>query len=105
MRFGHYSPHLLEECGVEAEHDINSEYAIDNVVEDEHAPACVLPEGNPPWNDHHAIHDHHAYKGVPVQLPRVLRLYTRTHTHTHKKKKRARNLFETYVSRRTRAHH
>lgn len=70
MSRGHQ--YLLKVGGVEADHDVNAENSVDDVVKDEHAPTGVLPEGDPPRNNHHAVHDHRAHEEVPVQLARVL---------------------------------
>lgn len=66
--------YLLEIGGVEAQNNVDAENGIDYVVEDEHCPACVLPEGDPPRNDHDAVQDHRSHEQIPVQLARVLSL-------------------------------
>lgn len=69
----HVYLYLFIVSGVESERDVDAEYAVNDIVEDEHGPAGVLSEGYPPRNNHHAIHNQRPHEEVPVNLARVLR--------------------------------
>lgn len=51
---------------VETEQDIHSEDGVHDAFEPPQNPLRVLLEGNSPWDERHAVHDHTAHEQIPA---------------------------------------